>query len=306
MGRLKLGVVINTVENPQSGVAPSWQEIEAAVTTAEQVGFDTVWVPDELQWEIEDWGGTRGWWEVVATVSAIAQATTTINVGTWVLSALHRNPGLTARVAETIDEISGGRFILGYGAGHAGRQGEAFGFPAEKIVGRYEEALTIVTDLLANGSSTFSGEFHTAVGQVLVPRGPRPGGIPLMLGGQGPRTMRLAVQHADIWSTYANGSSEADTFVPLIERLTAICETHDRDPSTLARSIGIFVRPSGTPDDAHTFTFGPPLGGTDDDILRGLERFADIGATHLELAVPGDMAPAIERLSGVVEKAAAI
>ncbi len=306
MGRLKLGVVITTVEDPASGIAPSWQAIENAVTTAEQVGFDTVWVPDELQWEMDDWGGTRGWWEIVSIMSAIAQATTTINVGSWVLSALHRNPGLTARVVETIDEISGGRFILGYGAGHAGRQGEAFGFPDDKIVGRYEEALTIVTDLLRKGSSTFSGDHHSTVRQILTPRGPRPGRIPLMLGGQGPRTMRLAVQHADIWSTYATESSEADAFASMIERLDTICAKHNRDPATLARSVGIFVRPQSTPEDAHTFTFGPPLAGTDDEILRGFERFADIGVTHLELAVPGDLAPAFERLAGVVEKADSI
>jgi len=103
-----------------------------------------------------------------------------------------------------------------------------------------------------------------------------------------------------------DAQDEYDAFAPMIERLSTICGAHGRDPSTLARSIGIFVRPPGTPADVHTFTFGPPLEGTDDDILSALERFADIGATQVELAVPGDLAAAFERLARVVEKAASI
>jgi alkanesulfonate monooxygenase SsuD/methylene tetrahydromethanopterin reductase-like flavin-dependent oxidoreductase (luciferase family) len=304
MGRLKLGAVITTLEDPTTGVAPSWEAMRDAAVVSEQVGFDTVWVPDELQWESGDWEGARGWWECVAVTSAIAEATSTIDVGTWVLSALHRNPGLTVRVAETIDEISGGRFILGYGAGHAGRQGEAFGFPSDKTVGRYEEALTVVTDLLRTGSSTFSGEYHTTVRQTSAPRGPRPGGIPLMLGGHGPRTMRLAAAHADLWSAYVTKSSEAEAFAGMIEQVTSICESQGRDPASLSRSIGIFVRPPGTPDNVPPP--GPSLEGTADDTLSELERFADIGATHVEIMVPGDMADAFERLAPVVERAASI
>jgi alkanesulfonate monooxygenase SsuD/methylene tetrahydromethanopterin reductase-like flavin-dependent oxidoreductase (luciferase family) len=304
MGQLKLGAVIWPTEDLASGVAPSWRAVRDAAIIAEQVGFDTVWIPDELQWESSEAEGPRGWWECVALASAVAEATTTINVGTWVLSALHRNPGLTVRVAETIDEISGGRFMLGYGAGHAGRQGEAFGFPPDKTVGRYEEALTIVTDLLRTGSSSFSGEYHSTVRQTSAPRGPRPGAIPLVLGGHGPRTMRLAVTHADIWSAYVTESSEAEAFVQMIEQLVSICEAQDRDPSTLSRSIGIGVRPPGTPEDVAPL--GPSLEGTEEDIVRSLQKFAAVGATHVEIVVPGDMASGFERLAGVVAAVASI
>lgn len=304
MGRLKLGAGITTLEDPTSGVAPSWQAMKEAAATAEQVGFDTVWVPDELQWESDEWEGPRGWWEGVAVTSAIAEATSTVDVGTWVLSALHRNPGLTVRIAETIDEISGGRFILGYGAGHAGRQGEAFGFPPDKTVGRYEEALAIVTDLLRKGESTFSGEYHSTTRQTSAPMGPRPGSIPLMLGGHGPRTMRLAARHADIWSAYVTESSLAEAFAPMIERLDVICESQSREPSTLGRSIGIYVRPPDTPTDIPNP--GPSLDGSEDDIVSGIEQFVAIGATQVEMMVPGNMASGFERLAGVVEKVASI
>jgi alkanesulfonate monooxygenase SsuD/methylene tetrahydromethanopterin reductase-like flavin-dependent oxidoreductase (luciferase family) len=304
VGRLKLGAVITTMEDPTSGAAPSWQAMKEAAITAEQVGFETVWVSDELQWESGEWEGPRGWWEGVAVTSAIAEATSTVDVGTWVLSALHRNPGLTVRVAETIDEISGGRFILGYGAGHAGRQGEAFGFPPDKTVGRYEEAVSIVTDLLRKGESTFSGEYHSTMRQTSAPLGPRPGSIPLVLGGHGPRTMRLAAKHADIWSAYVTESSLAEAFAPMVERLDVICKTQSREPSTLGRSIGIFVRPPDTPADLPTL--GPSLDGSEDEIVSGIEQFVAIGATQIEIMVPGDMASAFERLAGVVKKVASI
>jgi alkanesulfonate monooxygenase SsuD/methylene tetrahydromethanopterin reductase-like flavin-dependent oxidoreductase (luciferase family) len=300
MGQLKLGAVLSPLEDPTSGVAPSWQEIKRAAVVAEQVGFDTVWVPDELQWESAEWEGPRGWWEGVAVASAVAEATSTVEVGTWVLSALHRNPGLTVRVAQTIDEISGGRFILGYGAGHAGRQGEAFGFPPDKTVGRYEEALTIVTDLLRNGESTFSGDYHSTVRQVSAPSGPRPSSIPLLLGGHGPRTMGLAVQHADIWSAYATESSHAEVFKPMIGQLDAMCENQGRDPATLGRSIGVFVRSPETP--ADTVPLGPAIEGSQDDIVRAVEQFATIGATRVEMWVAGDIVSGFERLAGVVER----
>ena len=118
--------------------------------------------------------------------------------------------------------------------------------------------------------------------------------------------MRLVAQYAHKSRTYATETSEVDAFASMIERLDTICAKHNRDPATLARSVGIFVRPQSTPEDAHTFTFGPPLAGTDHETLRRFERFADIGVTHLELAVPGDLAPAFERLAGVVEKADSI
>ena len=300
VGQLKLGAIAIPQEDPATGVAPSWESMKEASIVAEQIGFDTVWIPDELQWESPEFDGPRCWWEGVALASALAEATSTVEVGTWVLSALHRNPGLTVRVAQTIDEISGGRFILGYGSGHAGRQGEAFGFPPDKTVGRYEEALTIVTDLLRNGESTFSGNYHTTVRQVASPTGPRPKSIPLLLGGHGPRTMGLAVEHADIWSGYATESSRAEAFKPMIDQLDSICEKQGRDPSTLERSIGVYVRAPDTPADVEPV--GPSLDGSQDDIVREVKKFAAIGATRVEMWVAGDLVSGIERLAGVVER----
>src|SRR5262245_63041324 len=116
------------------GSTPRWSEIRELVVRAERMGFDIVWISDELLWRATE-PNPLGFWEGVAMTGAVAASTSRIKVGTWILSALHRNPGLTAKVAETIDEVSGGRFVFGLGAGHAGSQGHAFGLPEDHVVG---------------------------------------------------------------------------------------------------------------------------------------------------------------------------
>lgn len=288
------------MEDPASGDAPRWSDLKRHAQLAESVGFDTVWIADELQWESEGWDGARNWWECVAFTGAIAATTDQIEVGTWVLSALHRNPGITARAAEAIDEISGGRFILGLGSGHAGRQGEAFGLPPNYTVSRYEEALSIITELRDTGVSTFQGSYHTTKDQVLGPRSSRDGNIPLMLAGHGPRTMKLAVDNADIWSAYATESSQPEAFAEMMDQLDAICETTGRDPSSLGRSIGIGVaapgkEPSGWLGDATT------VQGSVDQIVDTFGRFMEMGCTRLEIMSAGGQDETIEGLSPVVD-----
>ena len=288
MKDFELGLVLPMLEDPTSGVAPRWDRIRSTAIRAEAMGFDTVWVADELLWRAPDWPGPRGWWECVSMAGAVAASTTTIGVGTWVLSALHRNPGLTVKAAETLDEISGGRFILGYGAGHAGDQGATFGYPADVTVSRYEEALAIVVPALRGEAVTFDGRHHRSSDLDIRPRGPRQGAIPLMLGAHGERTMRIAARHADIWSAFATESSHPEWFVPMLERLDAACGDVGRDPTTLDRSIGVFVEP-GTPARAEALGFGTPISGGTDEIATSLRRFSELGVDRVEIVLwPGD------------------
>ena len=157
------------------GSTPRWIEIRELALRAEAIGFDTVWVPDELLWRREE-TGTHGWWECVAMTGAVAAATSRIKVGTWILSALHRNPAITAKAVETFDEISGGRYVFGLGSGHAGSQAHAFGLPEDHVVGRFEEAIEIIVPLLRNGRADFEGTFHAARDLEHLTVGPRPGG----------------------------------------------------------------------------------------------------------------------------------
>jgi alkanesulfonate monooxygenase SsuD/methylene tetrahydromethanopterin reductase-like flavin-dependent oxidoreductase (luciferase family) len=290
------------LERPQSGEKPPWVTIKTIAQRAEAIGFDTVWVADELLWRPPNWPGPRGFWEGVSMAGAVAASTSTIGVGTWVLSALHRNPGLTVKIAETLDEISDGRFLFGLGAGHAGNQGATFGYPEDKTVTRYEEALEIIVPALRGETVSWDGEYHRARDLEIRPRGPRPGRIPLMLGAHGPRTMRLAARHADIWSAFATESSVPEWFEPMLGRLEEACSDVGRDPGTLGRSVGVFVEPTDE-HGAEAEGLGVPIAGSPAEIAETVGRFGEIGVTRVELVLwPGteESLDAIEPAMGLL------
>jgi alkanesulfonate monooxygenase SsuD/methylene tetrahydromethanopterin reductase-like flavin-dependent oxidoreductase (luciferase family) len=297
---LQIGLVLPTLEAPATGEKPGWARIRAMARRAEELGFDTVWIADELLWTAEEWPGPRGFWECVAMMGAVAASTERIGVGSWVLSALHRNPALTAKAVETLDEISGGRFILGFGSGHAGGQGEAFGYPPDHTIGRYEEALQIVIPLLREGSVQFAGQFHRASAQQR-PRGPRPGQIPIMLGAHRERTMRLAAEHADIWSCFATESSLPDAFAAYLPMLDAACEAAGRDPSSIGRSVGVIVEAL----DEHTAEadgLGVPLSGGPAEIAEAISVLAGMGFTRVEIMPWPGVEEAMDPLGEVLRR----
>jgi alkanesulfonate monooxygenase SsuD/methylene tetrahydromethanopterin reductase-like flavin-dependent oxidoreductase (luciferase family) len=275
------GLVLPVGEWP-SAKRPSWAEISALVRRAEELGFDTVWTADEIVWRDPDGSNPRGFWECLTMTGAVAASRSTVQVGTWVISALQHNPGMVVKAAETLDEITGGRFVLGLGSGHPAGGANAFGFPQDKTVSRYAEALEIIVPLLRGQPVTFNGEFHHATGAEVLPRGPRPGKIPLMLGGLSPRTMALATTHADIWSAYARESSLPGAFKEMIAQLDRICEGAGRDPATLGRSIGVFVEP-GEAKRAEANDLGVAISGSTDQITETLAGFADVGVTRVEI-----------------------
>lgn len=299
MGGLGIGMVLESGQDPILGTTPRWTDIKRQATSAEQVGFDTVWVPDELQWESEEWEDPMGFWECVAMAGAVAASTESISVGTWVLSALHRNPGLTARTVETLYEISGGRFLFGFGSGHAGRQGEAFGYPANYTVSRYEEALAIITSLRRNGRASFDGRFHSAKDLVMTPRPDSNPTIPLLLGGHKPRTMRLACEHADIWSAFVTSSSQPEAFGDLFQQFEETCEELGRDPETIGKSIGVVVAPPGREPSGILAEY-EPIQGSVEQIVHTFGWFAEMGCTRLELMTAGDQDEMIEGFAPVI------
>ncbi len=297
---LELGLVLPMLEKPQSGEKPPWVTIKAMAQRAEAMGFDTVWVADELLWRVPSWPGPRGWWECVSMAGAVAASTSTIGIGTWVLSALHRNPGLTVKIAETLDEISDGRFLFGLGAGHAGDQGATFGYAEDKTVSRYEDALEIILPALRGESVSWNGRYHSARDLEIRPRGPRPGQIPVMLGAHGPRTMRLAARHADIWSAFATESSLPEWFEPMLARLEEACADVGRDPGTLGRSIGVFVEATDERSAEET-GLGVPISGPPAEIAETIARFEEIGATRIEVMLWPATADSLTAIESAVE-----
>jgi alkanesulfonate monooxygenase SsuD/methylene tetrahydromethanopterin reductase-like flavin-dependent oxidoreductase (luciferase family) len=280
MRSFEIGLVLPMGDSFVDGSTVRWAQIRDLALRAEEIGFDVVWTADELLWRRPD-GHPQGWWECVAMTGAVAAATSRVKVGTWVLSALHRNPGITAKAVETLDEISGGRFVLGLGSGRAKAQGHAFGLPEDHVHGRFEEALEILIPLLRQGRADFEGTFHAARDLEHRPVGPRPGRIPIMIGAKGPKMLRLAALHADIWSWYVEERSDLTEFRPRLAALEAACVEVGRDPATIGKSAGIVVE--ATPFTGSEAVLGTPIRGSAEQIADALRAFGTAGFTNLEL-----------------------
>jgi alkanesulfonate monooxygenase SsuD/methylene tetrahydromethanopterin reductase-like flavin-dependent oxidoreductase (luciferase family) len=297
MCALEVGLVLPMGDSFVDGTTVRWTEIRDLAVRAEEIGFHTVWTADELLWRPEG-RGPQGWWECVAMTGAVAAATSKIKVGTWILSALHHNPGILAKAVETLDEISGGRFVFGLGTGHAGRQGHAFGLPEDRTVGRFEEALKIILPLLRDGHADFEGAFHAARDLEHRPVGPRPGRIPIMIGAKGPKMLRLAAWHADIWSWFVEERSDLSEFGPRLAALEAACLEVGRDPATIGRSAGILVEPTAFTGAAEVL--GAPIRGSAAEIADGLRAFQTGGFDHLEIILWPPTPDAVEAMGPVL------
>ena len=295
MGAFEIGLVLPTSQFGPERTTPRWTEMREIARVGEEIGYDTLWVVDELLWQVEG-EEPRGTWDGVSIAGAIAAITSRIKVGSWVLSALHRNPGIIAKTAETLDEIGGGRFIFGLGAGHEWPgQAHAFGLPEKQIFARFEEALQVIVPLLRQGRADFEGKFHSARDLVQQPVGPRPNSIPLLIGGNGPKAQRHAATHADIWSCYIEERAHVDELMPRLASLEEICQEVGRDPESIGRAVGIVIRPlepAGAREDS--------VSGTPKQIATTLQSFRDIGFTHLDLSVSPGTVAAIEAVAPVV------
>jgi alkanesulfonate monooxygenase SsuD/methylene tetrahydromethanopterin reductase-like flavin-dependent oxidoreductase (luciferase family) len=298
MRSLEIGLVLEMEESFVDGSTPRWSEIREMAIRAEEIGFDTVWIPDELLWRPPD-GQVHGWWECVAMTGAVAASTSRVKVGTWIMSALHRNPGLTAKAVETLDEISGGRFVFGLGSGHAGRQAHAFGLPEDHVYGRFDEAVEIIVPLLRHGRAEFEGSFYAARDLEHRPVGPRPGRIPIMIGAKGPKMLRLAARHADIWSWYVEERSDLEEFGPRLAALEAACLEIGRDSATIGRSAGILVEPTSVTGSAEVL--GAPIHGSTEEIADGIRAFRTGGFTHVEVLLWPRTLAALEAMAPVIE-----
>ena len=295
MRSFQIGVVLPIAQFGPERATPRWTDVRDVAKLLEEAGVDTLWTPDELLWRSES-GPPMGVWEGISMAGAVAAITSRATVGTWVMSALHRNPGIIAKAAETLDEISGGRFIFGLGAGHAWPgQAHAFGLPEDRTFDRFDEALRIIVPLLRDGHADFEGTFHAAHDLPQAPRGPRPGRIPIMIGGNGPKGQRHAVRHADIWSGWPESASDLSEFAPRLASLDAICAEEGRDPATIGRSAGLDVRPLD-PAGARPGI----ISGSAEEVADAIRTFRDGGFTRVELMVGGGPA-AYAALAPVIE-----
>ncbi|HAX26067.1 MAG TPA: LLM class flavin-dependent oxidoreductase [Chloroflexi bacterium] len=294
---LKIGFILPQIEGRREGTTPGWTDILAAAQVAEDIGFDSLWLVDHLLYQFGPDDPPRGIWECWTLLSALAATTTRAELGTLVTCTGFRNPALLAKMADTVDEISGGRVILGLGAGYYEHEYASFGYPYDHRVSRFEEALHIIAPLLRDGRATFRGQYSFAEDCELRPRGPRPKGLPIMIGTGGERMLRLTAEHADAWNGWlVRGQNHPDAIPPLRERIDAACRQIGRDPATLTRTATVMVdpRPSAVPSRTG------PLAGTPEEIADAFRSFAREGISHIQIASRVTNAEGIEQFRPIL------
>jgi alkanesulfonate monooxygenase SsuD/methylene tetrahydromethanopterin reductase-like flavin-dependent oxidoreductase (luciferase family) len=307
----KLGIILPEGEGDLDGRTPRWSDYVAMARLVEEAGFDSLWFVDHLIYRNDASGRPpQGAWECWSVITALAAATSRVELGSLVTATSFRNPALLAKMATTIDEISGGRLILGIGAGWNEVEYRMFGYPFDHRVDRFAEAFTIIHGLLHDGAIDFEGQYYSARDCELRPRGPRQHGPLLMIGSRGPRMLRLTLPHVPIWNGWlADTTSYAEAYSPLGELVDDACREVGRDPSTVERTISISVDPSGRREfPEHWYLQGDlrdalPLTGSPQEIAAGIRAFGALGVSHLQMyPIPPTMAT-IEALVPIIEEA---
>ena len=291
---LKVGLHLPEIER-----VARWSEIAEMARLAEDVGFDSIWMPDHLLFRYPG-QETQGPWECWSTLSAVAAITTRVEIGPLVLCTAFRNPALIAKMAATVDEISNGRLILGLGAGWHEPEYSAFGYPFDHRLSRFKETYTIIRTLLREGRIDFEGRFFTLRDCEIRPTGPRPDGIPLMIGSRGDQMLRIAAPDVDFWNGwYIWNQNSPEGLAPLTAQVAAACVAVGRDPATLTRTMAALVRFEGgveAPDAAY-----PAISGTSEDIAERLRGFAAAGISHLQVIIDPNTVIGVEQFAPVLE-----
>jgi alkanesulfonate monooxygenase SsuD/methylene tetrahydromethanopterin reductase-like flavin-dependent oxidoreductase (luciferase family) len=263
----------------------TWPELRALAREAEAMGVDTLWVPDHLQRVLPS-GERIGFWECWTIVTALAEATTTVGIGPHVACTGFRNPALLAKMAATLDEVSGGRLVLGLGSGVPDRDlsWRAYGFDAARPVARYAEAVEVIVRMLREPGVSFEGAFFRTDDAQIIPRGTggrtgvRP---PVWVAGLGDRTSRVAAAFGDAINVNLPlcGPVDMDRLVDIAARA---CGAVGRDPATLeltgwARLV--------LDEDGRALARDGCLAGSPAEVAATVRGFVESGLRHLTFYV---------------------
>jgi probable F420-dependent oxidoreductase len=276
---MKIGLMVPFSEGEQG--AASWPELRALVQTAEEVGLDSVYAADHLLVRGDEDGEAKtiGIHEAFTMLAAFAAVTSRLEIGPLVAALPFRNPALLAKMAAGVDEISGGRFVLGLGSGWHEPEFTAFGYEFEHRVSQFAEGLEIVAGLLRQGRADFSGRWQSAHDAVLRPPGPRPGGIPILIAGKRPRMLSLTARYADRWNAAWFGRwEEADELRTRLTNLASAVEAAGREPASISRTVGLDVT---FPSLASEATTEGVIAGTAEEVGDALRDYADAGIDEL-------------------------
>lgn len=274
MRPLRVGVQLPEVERDVR-----WPEYLAMARAAEEVGFDSIWMGDHLLYR-GDGRPERGPWEAWTMLAALAAVTERVRLGPLVASAAFHAPAMLAKMAATVDEVSGGRLVLGIGAGWNRAEFEAFGFPFDHRVDRFAEAFEIVRRLLAGERVTFHGRYHHVEDVLLLPRPRR--SPPLMLGSSGPRMLAIAVPYVQAWNAWFDlFGNTPQGFAAESAKVTAAAERAGRNPSEILRSACVLVVLDPSAGERPVPEGCVALTGSPEELAGGLAAFAEAGAQEV-------------------------
>lgn len=286
MATMKFGLILPVAADETAGFG----DLRAMALTAERAGLDSVWAADHLVYRDER--GSFGIHECWTLLAAVAAITSRVEIGPLVLALPFRNPALVAKMAAELDEVSGGRLILGVGCGWHQPEFDMYGYPFDHLVGRFEEGMAILAPLLRGETVTFSGRWHAATDAVLLPPPVRPGGPPILIAGKQPRMLGLVARHAAAWNAAWYGfPAQADGLRTRLANLSGALEAAERDPASLTLTAGIHVAYDGAdPDDAAS-----SMRGSTAEVADALAGYAALGISHLIAHVFPRTIDAVER-----------
>ncbi len=288
-----IGLMMPISEGAAFGGTPRFSDIVEMAEVARDVGVDALWFADHFTFGTPE-EGQRGMWEAFTLMAGVAARVPDLKIGSLVACTGFRNPGVIAKMTETIDEISDGRFILGLGAGWHQPEYDQFGMPFDYRVSRFEEAVQIIHPLLRTGSATSEGRFYSAKDAVNRPRGPRSAGAPILIGSTGDRMLGIIARYADAWNTVWH--RDAEEVRPLMDKVDEACRHAGRDPKTLVRTAGGNVAMEG-----YLGRRPNPMEGDDEAKAEAIAGFRDAGMQHFVAGLDPSTPATIEAFGRVLE-----
>jgi F420-dependent oxidoreductase-like protein len=293
----RFGAVLN--EAPQMSVSPNYQGLAGLLRICEDANFDSAWLMDHFTW-----GPNSAVLECWTTLSALSRETSRIHLGSFFLCNSYRNPALVAKMAATLDAISGGRLELGMGAGWKEDEYRAYGYPfgsAAERIRRLDEAASIIKLMWSGKPITFQGKYYHVLDAVCRPAPVHVGGPPLWIGGGGEElTLRVVAKYADACN-FSGLSTSPETFQKKLAVLERHCKSVKRRIDDIVKSVTLeLVLGEDEAEARQREREAPPslaperrFVGTSSGCISLLQRFIDLGASYFMLHIE-DLLPSID------------
>ena len=274
------------------------------IRAAEEAGFDSLWVGDHFLYRMED-GSVDAPWDAWSLLAAAAAITSHIAIGPLVTPVGFYNPAVLAKKAATVDEISGGRLILGLGAGWNQVEFRGYGVPYDHRISRFGEAFTIIRTLLQEGAIDFEGEYFTARDCELVPRS-RAGGPPILVGSVGERMLDITIPYVQSWNVWHADTGNSPAGVAALQaRVDAACVRAGRDPASVEATVCALVRMAGgagrRQGDGYTDRTPNPVSGDPEIVAEELRAYAGAGVREVQLVLDPITVESIAAFAPILE-----